>query len=51
VELIRNLKTHTLELEKIKKECFNYIEGFYNTKRRHSGLDKLSPLKYQQKAR
>lgn len=51
VELIRGLKTHTLELEQIKKECFNYIEGFYNTKSRHSGLDNLSPLEYEQRAR
>ena len=28
---------------------FHYIEGFYNTQRRHSSLGYLSPLEYEQK--
>ena len=27
----------------VKRECFNYIEGFYNTKRSHSALNFISP--------
>jgi transposase InsO family protein len=30
-------------------EAFSYIEGFYNTRRRHSGLDNLSPAAYEQR--
>jgi putative transposase len=29
---------------------FNYIEGFYNPRRRHSALDYLSPINYEQRA-
>jgi putative transposase len=28
---------------------FQYIEGFYNPRRRHSALDYLSPIKYEQR--
>jgi transposase InsO family protein len=35
---------HELEME-----AFSYIEGFYNTRRRHSGLDNLSPAAYEQR--
>ena len=28
---------------------FDYIEGFYNPRRRHSSLDYLSPMQYEQK--
>ena len=27
---------------------FEYIEGFYNTRRRHSALGHLSPLEYEE---
>ncbi len=30
---------------------FDYIEGFYNPRRRHSGLDYLSPIAYEQRAK
>jgi len=29
---------------------FQYIEGFYNCKRRHSHLGNISPLKFEQMA-
>jgi putative transposase len=35
---------HELEME---MEVFSYIEGFYNTRRRHSRLDNLSPADYE----
>ena len=35
-----------LELE---MEVFSYIEGFYNSRRRHWRLDNLSPLNYEQR--
>ncbi|WP_255472711.1 IS3 family transposase [Quadrisphaera setariae] len=35
---------HELEME-----VFSYIEGFYNSRRRHSRLDNLSPLDYEQR--
>lgn len=28
---------------------FDYIEGFYNTSRRHSGIDYLSPMNYERR--
>ena len=34
-----------------KAELFNYIEVFYNQKRRHSSLDYLSPAEYERKTR
>ena len=33
---------HELEME-----VFSYIEGFYNTRRRHSKLNNLSPADYE----
>jgi transposase InsO family protein len=33
---------HELEME-----VFSYLEGFYNTRRRHSRLDNLSPTDYE----
>jgi len=30
---------------------FDFIEGFYNPKRRHSGLDQLSPIEFERKFR
>ena len=34
-----------------KEELFDYIEVFYNQKRRHSSLDYVSPAEYERKAR
>jgi putative transposase len=36
---------------KAKEELFDYIEVFYNQKRRHSSLDYLSPAEYERKTR
>ena len=33
--------------EEAKMDVFNYIEMFYNTKRRHSSNDGLSPVEYE----
>jgi putative transposase len=30
-------------------ELFDYIEGWYNPRRRHSALDYLSPMAYEQR--
>ena len=30
-----------------KMAVFQYIEGFYNPRRRHSALDYLSPINYE----
>ena len=48
VELINRINSKRLDLEEIKQECFNYIEGFYNTRRIHSSLDNKSPRMYEQ---
>lgn len=38
------LKRHTFSsLEEIKLACFKYIDGFYNPKKPHSAIDKISP--------
>jgi putative transposase len=34
--------------EEAKSEIFEYIEVFYNRKRRHSHLNQLSPMVYEQ---
>ena len=33
-----------------KADVFDYIECFYNTKRRHSTLGYLSPIEFERKA-
>jgi putative transposase len=34
-----------------KRELFDYIEAFYNTRRRHSTLDYLSPAEFERRFR
>jgi transposase InsO family protein len=34
-------------IEEAKREIFEYIEGWYNTRRRHSGIDYHSPVEYE----
>ena len=46
-ELINRLNSRRLSLVEIKKECFDYIEGFYNTRRIHSALDNKSSEEYE----
>ena len=46
-ELINRINSRGLSLVEIKKECFDYIEGFYNTRRIHSALDNKSPEEYE----
>ena len=31
------------------RQVFEYIEGWYNKKRRHSGIDYLSPIEYERR--
>jgi len=35
-------------LEEGKKDVFNYIEMFYNRKRRHASLGYVSPVVYEE---
>ena len=37
------------DVETAEKEIFNYIECYYNNKRRHSALGYLSPVKFEEK--
>ncbi len=48
VELIyaRNYQT----MDEAKAGIFEYIETFYNRKRRHSANDNLSPVEYEERA-
>lgn len=34
-------------IDDVKRECFKYIEGFYNSKRIHSSLNYLSPNEFE----
>ena len=40
-------RTHT----EARMAVFDYIEAFYNSRRRHSGLDYLSPATFERRAR
>jgi len=52
--LIKTVKTELgrsfLSPELARRELFEYIEGFYNTRRLHSGLDYRTPLEAEQLA-
>lgn len=47
-ELINGIDSKRLKYVEVKKECFNYIESFYNRRRIHSTLDDKSPQEYEQ---
>ena len=38
---------HKLDPQQIQLNCFHYIEGYYNTQRRHSALGYISPSKFE----
>lgn len=40
--------THYYDIHELRKSIFEYIEGFYNSRRSHSTLDYLSPNEYEQ---
>jgi putative transposase len=49
---LKNERTHLAcyaTREEAKRDTFDYIEPFYNRKRRHSTLDYLSPAEYYQR--
>ncbi len=52
--LIKTIKTELgtsfLTRELAERELFAYIEGFYNTRRLHSGLDYRTPLEAERLA-
>ena len=37
--------------DEARADVFDYIERFYNARRRHSTLDYLTPLEYEQQRR
>jgi hypothetical protein len=41
----RRFKTHA----EAKMALFQFIEGWYNPHRRHSGIDYLSPMEYERR--
>jgi len=43
----RTFRTHP----EARMAIFDFIEGFYNPDRRHSALDYLSPIRYEEKHR
>ena len=47
VELVYRTKFKTRD--EAKNAIIDYIENFYNTKRKHSSLDYLSPVEYEKK--
>lgn len=46
VELIHGEPEYCLRLQ-ARREIFDYIEGFYNTRRQHSALDYRSPAEFE----
>ncbi len=36
-----------VDLVEVEAECFAYIEGYYNTVRRHSSIGYLSPITFE----
>ena len=44
------LREHFDSCDEAKTELFDYIEVFYNQRRRHSTLDYLSPAMYERQA-
>jgi transposase InsO family protein len=36
-----------LSVEDARTECFDYIEGYYNTQRKHSSIDYKKPLQFE----
>ena len=44
-ELLDRYRFHTQAEARLR--VFQYIEGFYNPRRRHSALDYLSPMNYE----
>ena len=44
-ELLDRYTFHTIE--EARRSVFEFIEGWYNTHRRHSSLDYLSPIEYE----
>ena len=40
-------RTCFLTKEQAEVEIFDFIEGFYNTKRRHSSIEMLSPAEFE----
>lgn len=47
VELIYGEPEYVLQVQ-ARREIFDYIEGFYNTRRQHSSLGYLSPVEFEQ---
>ena len=41
-------RTRLADRDQAELAVFDFIEGFYNTRRRHSALDYLSPLRFEQ---
>jgi putative transposase len=37
--------------DKVRADVFDYIEGFYNTIRRHSTIGYLSPVEFERNMR
>jgi transposase InsO family protein len=47
VELVRRSTFRTRDQARL--EVFRYIEGFYNPLRRHSALDHVRPVEFEEK--
>jgi transposase InsO family protein len=44
----RSVELADSNIEEARSDVFDYIELFYNTRRRHGANDQLSPVKYEQ---
>ncbi|MBW3565514.1 MAG: integrase core domain-containing protein, partial [Acidobacteria bacterium] len=43
-------RTSFANTDEARREVFDYIEGFYNPRRRHSALGQISPAEFERRA-
>ena len=47
LKMERISRTKLTDAQSVRRAAFEYIEGFYNPRRRHSSIGYLSPLDFE----